>query len=735
LTTPVINNVFQDSIEHVYAEMRVINLYIKKLVLAARTRDALWERKDLRGLYISDKEVSYLLGTELYPWSIDLFETSSEAAAIKNEIDVLRGEIDRKTSASLATGVSLRLSSLITAFGLTDFEKMVLLLALLPEVAPHSERLFGYIQDDVTRRRPTVALALDAFCSPNAAKLDRRAAFLPGSTLISRKLVRLYDDNSRKGSPVTGLSIKVDDRITDYLLGLDTLDAALLPWVSLYNPDATAAEFNIEGSVLAKLEGCLDSMQNSAVLIYSGLAGVNEAALTAAVSNTLKCPVLAADFGRMLEVEPDPLGPARMLCREATLTGAAIFCRRFDAVIASRQATAIISELEGFTGNLLVSGDSYNSLALHWNKRVPIPFQFSAPKYDERAAIWRRESGAGLPITDALINALSGKFQLNNNQIEKALRIARGISWQQNSGEVSSDALFQSCRMISATRLMEVAHKVTPRYMLPDIVLPPEPYGQLQDILDYVTYRHIVLDNWGFRQKSSLGKGLNILFSGASGTGKTMAAEIIAGEMGLDLYKIDLSIVVSKYIGETEKNLDRVFKEATDSNCVLFFDEADALFGKRSEVRDAHDRYANIEIAYLLQKMEEYEGIVILATNLKKNVDEAFARRMHFSIEFPAPEQEYRLLIWQKSFPAEAPVSPDLDMDFMSRQFRLTGGNIKNIALTAAFMAVKNGGVISMKDLILATRREFQKTGKLSTEAEFGKYFSVGKQQGKNGEI
>lgn len=733
MTTPVINSVFRDSIEHLYAEMRVINLHIKKLVLAARTRDVLWERKDLRGLYISDKEVSHLLGTELYPWSVDLFETSSEANGINNEIDSLRSEIDRKTSASLSAGISLRLDSLINIFGLNNFEKMVLLLALLPEIAPHSERLFGYIQDDVTRRRPTVALALDAFCSSNAEKLVRRTAFLSHSVLINRKLVQLYDDNARKGAPVTGLSLKVDNRITDYLLGLNTLDATLLPWVTPYQPCVNSEPLP-DISLSANLSRCVLTMQHDAVLIFSGLAGVNEPALAATISHTLQSPLLAADFGRIVEAEPDLFSLTRLLCREAALTGAALFCRHFDAVISSRQADMIIAEMEDLSGTLLVSGNSYNSLALPWNKRVPVPFHFSTPKYNERETIWRRESHGSPPMTDTLISALSGKFQLNNNQIEKAIRIARGINWQKKGGTIEDDALFQACRLISSTRLMEVAHKISPRYRLPDIVLPPEPSGQLQDILDYVTYRHIVLDKWGFRHKSSLGKGLNILFSGPSGTGKTMAAEIIAGEMALDLYKIDLSVVVSKYIGETEKNLDRIFKEATDSNCILFFDEADALFGKRSEVRDSHDRYANIEIAYLLQKMEEYEGIVILATNLKKNVDEAFARRMHFSIEFPSPEQEYRLLIWQKSFPAEAPISPNLDMEFMSRQFRLTGGNIKNIALTAAFLAVKNGGVITMEDLILATRREYQKIGKLSTEAEFGKYYAPGAQQEKNGQ-
>jgi SpoVK/Ycf46/Vps4 family AAA+-type ATPase len=232
-------------------------------------------------------------------------------------------------------------------------------------------------------------------------------------------------------------------------------------------------------------------------------------------------------------------------------------------------------------------------------------------------------------------------------------------------------------------------------------------------------YRHIVLGTWGFDRKLSMGKGLNALFAGPSGTGKTMAAEVIARDLGLDLYKIDLSTVMSKYVGETEKNLERIFAAAEHSNAILFFDEADALFGKRSEVRDAHDRYANVEISYLLQKMEEYDGLVILTSNLSKNMDEAFVRRIHFTVEFPYPEPEDRLRIWQIVFPEQAPLDPQVDLPHLAERYRLTGGNIRNVALTAAFLAARDGGVIGMDHLLWATRREFQKMGRLANAKEF----------------
>jgi SpoVK/Ycf46/Vps4 family AAA+-type ATPase len=217
----------------------------------------------------------------------------------------------------------------------------------------------------------------------------------------------------------------------------------------------------------------------------------------------------------------------------------------------------------------------------------------------------------------------------------------------------------------------------------------------------------------------ALGKGLSALFAGESGTGKTMAADIMAGVLGQDLYKIDLSMLVSKYIGETEKNLNRIFTEAETSNAILFFDEADAIFGKRSEVKDSHDRYANIEISYLLQRMETYDGVVILASNLRGNLDEAFTRRLHFIIEFPFPEAADREFIWQVNFPSETPVADDIDYTLLARRFRLAGGNIRNIIMAAAFLAADEGQVVGMKQLLHASRREYQKIGRLIDESLF----------------
>ena len=277
-------------------------------------------------------------------------------------------------------------------------------------------------------------------------------------------------------------------------------------------------------------------------------------------------------------------------------------------------------------------------------------------------------------------------------------------------------------RRLAGGHLDALAVRVRPRRGWVDLVLPPDQTAQLRELAARYRGRDIVYDRWGFPPLPST--GVVALFSGPSGTGKTLAAEVIAGDLGLDLYKVDLSSVVSKYIGETEKNLERIFSAAASGDLVLFFDEADALFGKRSEVSDAHDRYANIEVAYLLQRLEAYPGIVVMATNLQGNIDQAFVRRISVSVDFEPPDEPQRRLIWAGAFPPGAPVA-GLDLDFLARQFKVTGGIIHNAALGAAFRAADEGGPVTMERVAFALKREFQKLGRLRTESEFERYYGL----------
>ena len=307
--------------------------------------------------------------------------------------------------------------------------------------------------------------------------------------------------------------------------------------------------------------------------------------------------------------------------------------------------------------------------------------------------------------------AVSARFRFSRQDMTQALRLAESRAALRKA-PVTADDVAAACRQRARANFGSLATVIVPRQSWSSLVLPEEAVRQLREICAHVRQRGRVLHDWGFDARLSLGKGLYVLFLGPSGTGKTLAAEVVAHELEVELLKVDLSSVVSKYIGETEKNLRQIFEGAERSDAILFFDEADALFGKRSEVKDAHDRYANIEINFLLQRLEEFEGVAILATNFAQNIDEAFGRRVHMTVEFPFPDEAARLAIWRNHIPGQTPVAPDLDLRPLARHLQITGGNIRNIVFNAAFLAAEEDRTVGLEHLLLATRREYQKIGK-----------------------
>jgi SpoVK/Ycf46/Vps4 family AAA+-type ATPase len=356
-----------------------------------------------------------------------------------------------------------------------------------------------------------------------------------------------------------------------------------------------------------------------------------------------------------------------------------------------------------------------------------LQFFFPAPDFEGRLRQWRGQMHArGFTPPDSELADLAGRFTLSQGQIAQAaaLAAARHLLRGGGDGPPSLDTLLEAARETSGRKLGRLAARLEPAHDWGDLVLPDATLARAREVTDAIRNYSVVFEEWDFRRRIIRGRGLKALFSGASGTGKTMTAGIIARELGLDIYRIDLSGIVSKYIGETEKNLDRIFGAAESGNAILFFDEADALFGRRSEVKDAHDRYANIEISYLLQKIEEYAGVVILASNLSHNIDSAFARRMNYVVEFPMPDEARRERLWRGMFPAKAPLGEDVDFPFLARQFQLSGGEIRNVSLEAAFLAARDGRVVRMRHLVQAMARETLKQGRLPSAAEFKQYYA-----------
>ena len=428
-----------------------------------------------------------------------------------------------------------------------------------------------------------------------------------------------------------------------------------------------------------------------------------------------------------LRAAPDLDSQLRRLRRDARLLHAALFFDGWDEASEDNTSAGNADAFERSVKQALLGHPLPVILAgraarpprrgpeLHLLAEVP------EPTYGERLRYWE----AAIEGPDAAEHAgrLAATFRLGVEQIDAAARMARSLARWRGAERTDVGDLLTGARLQSQPRLSDVARRIEARYGWDDIVLPPDRITQLREIALQVLHQHVVYEQWGFAPKASLGRGVSALFVGDSGTGKTMAAEVIGSALGLDLYKIDLSGLVSKYIGETEKNLARVFDEAQGANAILFFDEADAVFGKRTEVRDSHDRYANIEVSYLLQKIEEYDGIVVLSSNLRANLDDAFLRRLKAIIDFPLPDEGDRRRIWQLNLTADVPLAADVDLDFLARQFRVSGGNIKNIALLAAFLAAGEESPLAMRHLIRAARREYQKLGRLVTESDFAHWY------------
>jgi Winged helix domain, variant/ATPase family associated with various cellular activities (AAA) len=669
-----------------------------QLVEARVRRTVAWRRADdpnpddgFRGLYISADQAERMLAGGRAPAPPD-----AEAAA-------LLARVEADADAAEQRGAGLRLRRLSASFGLDQLDVELLLVALAPDLDPRFERLYGYLHDDVSRRRPSIGLALELCGVPAVVALARRR-LSPGGALVDRRLLAVEDQDR----PFLTRSLRVADRVTAHLLGDDTPDPAV----------AAVASRRV-GSAAQHAQGLARALAAGVRLAYlHEHPGADAAALGAAVFAEAGRPVLTVDLER-LRAEDDPEEVASLVGREAALLGAGVVAGPVEALVArGLPAVRAFSEL---TGSVVLAGARPWDPA--WSSRVPLLGDVAPLDHHRRAELWRTSLDGHV---DGGLDPLSvtGRFRLTPWQVERAATAAR-LQAQAAGRAVGAEDLRAGARAQNAAGLERLARRIEPAVGLADLVLPPDVLDQLGELLVRARQRERVLDDWRLGGAASRRRGLCALFAGPSGTGKTMAAEVLAGELGFDLYAIDLATVVDKYIGETEKNLDRIFAESERVNGVLLFDEADALFGKRSEVSDAHDRYANVEVAYLLQRMELFDGIAILATNLRSNLDEAFTRRLDVVVEFPEPEEEHRRSLWDRCLGPYAPRADDLDLDFLARAFRLSGGNIRNIVVAAAHAAADEDRAVSMADLIRATHREYRKLGRLTVPAEFGTYFEV----------
>ena len=685
-----------------------------------------------RGLYISDDQVEELLSHPPGTGRHHAAQVNNEAdAAYREAMGQLDDVIEQLEATAHQAGHRLPLVHLREAFELSPFEIEVLLIAIAPSIDLRYERLYGYLQDDVTKKRPTVNLVLDLLAEPGLGRLASLHAFESAAPLVRHRLLELQPPPDARqtsstrpvAAPLLAHRLQVDESLLHWLFGSYRPHTELLGALSVHQTPQRIPEAFLSTELTETLDLVTDTTPTP-LYIFHGADADLQLAGAAAIAQRLGRLLMIVDLEHLTSKrELSPARAVELALRDARLVDALPILTGWDVCLVEETTPPdLLYTLTTFPGPAIVAGHTPWTPKGTPRKRPMVSLAFPVPSYTQRRRLWDHYLGQdgqdGSPgLLREVINDLAGQFSLTSGQIRDAVASARDSAMLRRSSDagrqLTQDELFAAARAHSNPRLARLADKITPRFTWNDIILPSDQLTQLHEIVDTVRGRPQVLDAWGLAEKLVSSRGVTVLFSGPPGTGKTMAAQIIAGALGLDLYRIDLSTVVSKYIGETEKNIERIFSEAEASNAILFFDEADALFGKRSEVRDSHDRYANIEVSYLLQRMEAYDGVTILATNLRGNLDEAFTRRLQFAVGFPFPEAEERLHMWRTLFPPEIPRAPDIDLELLAERFRLSGGGIRNVLVSAAYLAAADGEKLTMEHLLHGTRRELQKMGRL----------------------
>jgi hypothetical protein len=586
--------------------------------------------------------------------------------------------------------------------GLSDFERSVLLLCAAAELDTRIPVLCARAQDDPAAAFPTFALA---FALLDGASWD---AISPLGALRYWRLVEVHQHGAQ---PLTTSPLRADERIINFLKGLNQMDDRLSVLMRPLDSAELATVPRSQAGDAARIVQRLRQAAGGSRLPVVQLIGPDQP------SKEVFARAICAELGLVPYLLPSELLPqavselealGRLWERETRLAPVALYLDVFEADPAGREGqpspvNRFLARTDGVV--LLDTRDVWPGLG-----RGTAAVDVSKPTAAEQQAAWEAAIGDRSAGTPPL---LAGQFDLSLATIDD---VAQAALEAENGEGTLHTRLWEGCLAASRPRLDALAERLDPKATWNDIVLPEQELSLLWELAGQVEQRARVYDEWGFRRRMNRGLGISALFAGESGTGKTMAAEVLANHLRLNLYRIDLSAVVSKYIGETEKNLRRLFDAAEDGGAILFFDEADALFGKRSEVKDSHDRYANIEINYLLQRMEAYGGLAILGTNMKEALDQAFLRRLRFILRCPFPAAPQRRAIWERAFPADTPTE-GLDFDFLAR-LNLTGGSIQGIALNAAFLAAGRRAPVTMDLILGAARTEFRKLDRPVNESE-----------------
>mgnify|MGYP001800444824 CR=1 FL=1 len=598
------------------------------------------------------------------------------------------------------------LDKLCTRFELSEFERNILLLCVSIELSHDFHLLCAEAHKEPQRTYPTFSLAFAAFQN------SHWDAIAPNAPLRRYQLIELAPEKSLTLAP-----LRIDERVLHYLSGVEAEDEKLMGLIEGFHSPQILVQSHQTIVLQIVSMWSYNHLENEFVPVAQLCGAETNSKFGIA---TEVCQIL----GRKLKIVSAQAAPSvfsevesliRLWEREAVLSESILLvnCDTIDV-----NDTVRIGAIKNFIARLKGFVFVASQEIMQIGQRPTVSFDVCKPTTQEQSLLWQRNLSSDVaPQLNGQVKKLIAQFNLTPAKIRSACAQTTTSLNSPDKNDLGS-ALWDACRVQARPRLDELAQRIVADSNWQNLILPDAQSEILREVAAHVRQKYTVYQEWGFGNNNSRGLGITALFAGPSGTGKTLAAEVLAQELSLDLYRIDLSSVISKYIGETEKNLRRVFDAAQEGGAILLFDEADALFGKRSEVKDSRDRYANIEVSYLLQRMESYPGLAILTTNLKNSIDTAFMRRIRFLVQFPFPDAAQRAKIWQNVFPKNTPLK-NLDTDKLA-QLSVTGGNIRNIALNAAFLAADSKEPVQMKHILRAARTEYIKLEKSLTEAEIG---------------
>lgn len=652
--------------------------------------------------------------------------------AAKEQVENAYFHVECRTRMTLRGELVPSFEALSMKFALDEAERFALLLAFAPVYDRKYEAAFTYLHNNSTDAQPTRWLAVRLYRLLFGILPDSAVALMDGTSPVTSLLIEQVEKSVQRSTSAEKLTLK--SRVASYILGSKTMERKLEGYAEIIRADGEMlpvreAEFGFVQEFFRK--NAFRDDGGCAVLNLYGPDGIGRRYFAAQAAAGMGLPILSVDIGRIVMLEEREITRYLEAIRlETVLTGAIpCFVSQFRRqggeeesklrrdVTDSRMESAAETVTRLFRFAFWVTEEReqlfIGTRALFVSRELPM---LSA---EERKIFWNAWADKEEFAPEINLDICASQYILTPRDLKRVLKTASDAAGFQKS-PITRDILKDAIRQHSKSQLGLYATLINAVFTWDDLVVSDEQKRRMKMICDQVRYRRIVGEEWGFRKKSPYGNGLCALFYGSPGTGKTMAVQVMANELGIDLYRIDLSQLVSKYIGETQKNISELFNKAKNINAMLFFDEADSMFAKRSEVKDSNDRYANADTAFLLQKLEDYEGITILATNYVNNIDDAFKRRIKFMVNFVFPTADVRLMLWKKIAPKTARFDEAIDFEFFADSFELTGSNIKEILTNAAYLAASEASGIRNRHIIEAIKLNFSKYGKVLTDDDFG---------------